>query len=97
MIDNAFVDIADWERAQQIANGLEVKRLHHRLDDMTHRFCPIYREFGVAYNWSIDKCEICHRRTSGDQHSPILCYGGPGANGTPGANIPRTVSAEHDL
>jgi hypothetical protein len=57
LIDNAFVDIADWERAQQIANGLEMKRLHHRLDEMARRFCPIHRDFGVAYHWSVDQCE----------------------------------------
>jgi hypothetical protein len=48
LIDNAFVEIADWRRAQQVANGLEVKRLHHRLDEMARRFCPIHQDFGVA-------------------------------------------------
>ncbi len=58
LIDNALVEIADWGRARQIANGLEVKRLHQRLDDeMARRFCPIHREFGVAYHWSVDQCE----------------------------------------
>ena len=57
LIDNAFVDLADWTRAQQIANGLEIKRLHHRLDEMARRFCPIHRVFGVAYHWSVDQCE----------------------------------------
>jgi hypothetical protein len=57
LIDNAFVEIADWQRAQHIANGLEIKRLHRRLDEMAHRFCPIHRDFGVAYHWSVDQCE----------------------------------------
>jgi hypothetical protein len=57
LIDNAFVEIADWERARQIANGLEIKRLHRRLDEMARCFCPIHREFGVAYHWSVDQCE----------------------------------------
>src|SRR5215469_18704408 len=57
LIDNAFVDFADWQRAQHIANELEIKRLHRRLDEMAHRFCPIYRDFGVAYHWSVDQCE----------------------------------------
>jgi hypothetical protein len=48
---------ADWTRAQQIAHGLEVKRLHHRLDEFARRFCPIHRSFGVAYHWSVDQCE----------------------------------------
>jgi hypothetical protein len=68
LIDNAFVEIADWQRAQQIANGLEIKRLHGRLDEMARRFCPIHRDFGVAYHWSVDQCEyatdIVFRRQS---------------------------------
>jgi hypothetical protein len=57
LLDNAFLNIADWTRAQQIAHGLEVKRLHHRLDEFARRFCPIHRSFGVAYHWSVDQCE----------------------------------------
>lgn len=57
LVDNAFAEIADWQRAQQIANGLEIKRLHQRLDDFARRFCPIHRRFGVAYHWSVDQCE----------------------------------------
>ncbi|MGV1080884.1 MAG: MarR family transcriptional regulator, partial [Candidatus Nanopelagicales bacterium] len=57
LIDNAFVDVADWGRAQQIANELEIKRLHRRLDEMARRFCPIHQDFGVAYHWSVDQCE----------------------------------------
>jgi hypothetical protein len=57
LIDNAFVEIADWQRAQHIANGLEIKRLHRQLDAMAHRFCPVHQDFGVAYHWSVDQCE----------------------------------------
>ena len=57
LLDNAFVEIADWTRAQQIANGLEIKRLHRRLDEFARTFCPIHRSFGVAYHWSVDQCE----------------------------------------
>jgi hypothetical protein len=49
--------MADWGRAQQIAAGLEVRRLHRRLAELAQRFCPIHREFGVAYHWSVDQCE----------------------------------------
>jgi hypothetical protein len=57
LLDNAFVEISDWRRAQQIANGLESKRLHRRLDEWARRFCPIHRAFGVAYHWSANQCE----------------------------------------
>ena len=57
LLDNAFVRIADWTRAQQIVNGGEAKRIHARLDEFARRYCPIFRTFGVQYHWSVDQCE----------------------------------------
>ena len=57
LLDNAFVQIADWERAQQIVNGWEAKRIHRKLDEFAKTYCPIFRTFGVAYHWSMDQCE----------------------------------------
>ena len=57
LLDNAFVQIADWTRAPQIATELESRQLHHRLDEWARRFCPIHRHFGVAYHGSVDQCE----------------------------------------
>ncbi len=57
LMDNAFVEIADWNRSQQLANGLEVKRLHGKLDQFARTYCPIHRDFGVQYHWSVDQCE----------------------------------------
>jgi len=57
LLDNAFTRIADWTRAQQIADGLKIERLHRKLDEFARRFCPIHRSFGVNYHWSVDQCE----------------------------------------
>ena len=57
LMDNAFVEIADWNRSQQLANGLEVQRLHGKLDQFARTYCPIHRDFGVQYHWSVDQCE----------------------------------------
>jgi len=57
LLDNAFLDIADWPRGQQIANGWQIKRLHGKLDEFARTYCPIHRVFGVAYHWSVDQCE----------------------------------------
>ena len=50
------------------STGWRSKRLHHRLDECARRFCPIHRDFGVAYHWSVDQCEyatdIVFRRQS---------------------------------
>jgi hypothetical protein len=57
LLDNAFVQIGDWERAQQIVNGWEAKRIHRRLDEFAQSYCPIFRAFGAQYHWSVDQCE----------------------------------------
>jgi len=57
LMDNALVEIGDRHRAQQLADELEIKRLHSRLDEFARRYCPVHRDFGVQYHWSVDQCE----------------------------------------
>lgn len=57
LLDNAFVEIGDWERAQQVVNGWEAKQMHRKLDEFAGTYCPIHRTFGVQYHWSVDQCE----------------------------------------
>ena len=56
-IDNAFVQIDDWQKAQQISDGLKIERLHKRLDEFAGRFCPVHKDFNQVYHWSIMQCE----------------------------------------
>jgi len=39
MADNACTHIADWPRAQGIADGWEAQRIHVRLDELARRGC----------------------------------------------------------
>jgi hypothetical protein len=57
LVDNAFVQIADWQRAQRIANGWEAKRMHRKLDAFARTYCPIHSDFAGGYHWSMDQCE----------------------------------------
>lgn len=57
LIDNAFVDIDDFERAQQLADGMRPKTLHHKLDQYTREFCPAASEFTAGYHWSLMQIE----------------------------------------
>jgi hypothetical protein len=57
LLDNAFVEIADWAEAQRLADGWQAKSIHRKLDAFAKRFCPIFSDFGVEYHWSIDQCE----------------------------------------
>ena len=52
MLNNAFVNLGDWGRAQQIADGFHIERLHRKLDEFAGRFCPIHRALGQSYHWS---------------------------------------------
>ena len=56
-VDNVFVDIDDFERAQQLADRLDVRRLHLRLDRLAEGFCPVIREFVAGVHWSIMQAE----------------------------------------
>lgn len=53
LIENAFVDIADWDKAQKLADELNPKKIHKSLDRFARRYCPVLRHFGVQYHWSI--------------------------------------------
>jgi len=55
--DNAFVEIGDWPQAQRLADEWRVKRIHSKLDEFAQRYCPIFRDLGVHYHWSLDQCE----------------------------------------
>ncbi len=57
LIDNAFVDLADWKSAQQIADGWKPEWLHRRLDKFAERYCPILVKIEERYHWSLDTAE----------------------------------------
>jgi hypothetical protein len=55
--DNAFVRVADIERAQALADALKPDELHRRLDRYAERLCPVGEVFGQAYHWSLMQVE----------------------------------------
>jgi hypothetical protein len=55
--DNAFVRIADIERAQALADTLTPDELHRRLDRYAQRLCPVGEVFGQDYHWSLMQVE----------------------------------------
>jgi hypothetical protein len=57
LLDNAFVQIADFERAQRLADDMSISVLHKALDQIVTRFCPITERLGVSYHWSIMQVE----------------------------------------
>jgi hypothetical protein len=57
MIDNAFDSIADPSKAQDISDSLKVEELHHKFDELAWKYCPVYKEFGYRYQWSVMQVE----------------------------------------
>ena len=57
MRDNAFVAIADFDRAQRLADDLEPRDLHQTLDRYARMCCPVVEELGLSYHWSIMQIE----------------------------------------
>ena len=57
LADNAFVRIADFGRAQALADAIKPDELHRRLDRYAKRFCPVLDVFGHAYHWSLMQVE----------------------------------------
>jgi hypothetical protein len=57
MLDNAFVEMADWSKAQQIADNWKPERLHRKLDEYAGRYCPILERIEESYHWSLETAE----------------------------------------
>ncbi len=56
-LDNTFRTIADCDRAQALADAFPTEHLHHTLDTLVGRYCPVAAHFGTTYHWSIMQVE----------------------------------------
>ena len=57
LIDNVFVDIENFEKAQESSDNLNISELHERLDIFSNNFCPIIKTLQTEYHWSIMQAE----------------------------------------
>jgi len=57
-LDNAFLQIEDFERTQKMADDWRVEKLHRKLDEWAARYCPVIRQFEVRYHWSLEQVEF---------------------------------------
>jgi len=58
LLDNAFGWVADFEQAQMLADHFSVEMVHRKLDELADRYCPVIRQFGLSYHWSLDQVEF---------------------------------------
>jgi len=56
-LDNTFVALADFARAQQLADTFPVEHLHRLLDRIATEYCPVLRHFETSYHWSLMQVE----------------------------------------
>lgn len=56
-IDNAFLYIADFNRANELAATFDMEAVHQKLDYLAEQYCPAVKQLGLCYNWSIMQVE----------------------------------------
>ena len=57
MIDNAFDSIADPVKAQELSDSVKVEEIHRKLEELAWKYCPVYKELGLRYHWSVMQAE----------------------------------------
>lgn len=56
-VDNAFVHLDDFKKAQKLADRFPVKRLHRLLNRYAKRLCPVVTRFRSGIHWSVMQAE----------------------------------------
>jgi hypothetical protein len=75
LLDNAFTEIGDFSRAQEIADRWDPSRLHGKLDEFTQRYCPIVKQIEESYHWSLGEAEYATDIVFGRQTDLQAIYG----------------------
>jgi hypothetical protein len=57
LVDNVFLEIADFARAQELADGLRADLVHRIMDRMTRSLCPTLSRFKAGCHWSLTQVE----------------------------------------
>lgn len=72
--DNAFLDIADFDTANQLAAQLNIEHLHAKLDRFAHQYCSVTTVLGLEYSWSIMQAEYATDLVFKDQRALQAFY-----------------------
>jgi hypothetical protein len=56
-IDNAFLRIADFTRANELAAAFDIEAVHRKLDNLAGLYCPAVKQLELSYSWSIMQAE----------------------------------------
>lgn len=56
-VDNAFISIDDFTKAQEISNKIRVDDIHKVLDIFLKRYCPLPEKWQLKFNYTISQVE----------------------------------------
>jgi hypothetical protein len=96
MLDNAFVQIEDWEGAQKLSDDWKVSDLHNALDWFVEQFCPVTKELETNYPWSIMQVEyatdVVFKRQEDlrDIYDTLTRTGNPHGKARPSGHVSRS-------
>ena len=70
LADNALSQCADWNRAQELADGLDPRDLHDKLNALTRLCCPVALDkFPNGYHWCATQVEYAQDLVFKDQNT----------------------------
>jgi hypothetical protein len=56
-IDNSFIHISDYQRAEEIVSSFDASSLHQSLNNIAQRFVSVFSRWGDSLHWSIYQAE----------------------------------------
>jgi hypothetical protein len=59
-VENAFIYIENFERAQELSDKIRVEDIHQVLDIFMNRFCPIPNDWKIPWNYTISQVEYAY-------------------------------------
>ena len=59
-LDNAFVYIDNYQRAQELSDKIRVEDIHQVLDIFMDKYCPLPKEWNLRWNYYISQVEYAH-------------------------------------
>jgi len=73
-LDNVFLSIDDFDLANQLADQLDIEKLHAKLDAFARRYCPVVSTLELEYRWSIMQAEYATDLVFKDQSALQAFY-----------------------
>lgn len=68
-VDNAFVNIADFDAANRLAAQFDSETLCAKLNSLAQRYCPVVSTLKLQYSWSIHQAEYATDLVFKDQQT----------------------------